>query len=179
MGIKYANKLKWKKVREKEYRQKYIDNSLFTGYIAYIKFLEVEGQLVHNIINRKLITADKDYIWLQLFPIDKNYCITIMFDDMKNIIKWYVDIVKRVGLTEDNFPYMEDMYLDLVILPNGEYEILDRDELDEALENKEITIEEYNNAIIEIDSVKRELIDNLDRLKKLSIDSLNEFEKEK
>lgn len=42
---------------------------------------------------------------------------------------------------------MEDLYLDLVITTHGEYIILDEDELDEALQLKKITAEEYKTAL--------------------------------
>lgn len=179
MGRKYGNKIKWKQVIKKEYKQKYIDNKDFKGYLSYIKFLEVENSLVQNILNRNLKIADKDYIWLQLFPINKNHCITIMFDDNKNIVKWYIDIVKNIGLTEENIPYMEDLYLDLIILPTGEYEIQDRDELDEAFKNKIINREEYILSIEEMEGLKDNLISNLDNLIDLSNSMLREIEQER
>ena len=98
---------------------------------------------------RLMITADKDYIWLEIFPLDKKYCITAKYNDKKELIKWYIDIVSSVGL-DDGVPYMEDMYLDLDISPRGEINILDRDELDMALRNKSIKTKEYNLALDEM-----------------------------
>lgn len=151
MRRKYANKIKWKKVRKKEYNSIYYEDEDFRGYIAYIKFLEVESPLVKNYFGREMITADKDYIWLEIFPLDKKYCITAKYNDKKELIKWYIDIVSSVGL-DDGVPYMEDMYLDLDISPRGEINILDRDELDMALRNKSIKIEEYNLALDEMNN---------------------------
>lgn len=46
-------------------------------------------------------------------------------------------------------PKFQDMYLDLVLLDDGRIQVLDRDELDEALEKKEITKEQYRKAMME------------------------------
>lgn len=164
MGRKYANKIKWKKAIDTEYNSIYYEDEIFNGYIAYIKFLEVEGPLVKTYFNRKMITADKDYIWLEIFPLDKKHCITAKYNDKREIIKWYIDIVSGVGI-DNGVPYMEDMYLDLDLLPTGELKVLDRDELDEAFAKELISREDYENTIREMD----------DFLYNLDIDSLIDF----
>ena len=57
---------------------------------------------------------------------------------------------------EEVIPYSEDLYLDVVVLPNGKFYSLDENDLEEALDKKRISKEEYDmtyatmNKIIEI-----------------------------
>ena len=46
-------------------------------------------------------------------------------------------------------PYLEDLYLDIVLLPTGEIVLLDGDELIEALAKQVITQQEYDSAYSE------------------------------
>ena len=52
------------------------------------------------------------------------------------IIEWYFDVINKSGL-ENNIPYIEDLYLDIVITYLGEIFVLDEDELHQAFVNKD------------------------------------------
>ena len=54
-------------------------------------------------------------------------------------------MIKRSGII-NGIPYIDDLYLDLVIRANGNQRVLDEDELLEALNRKEISEDEYNLA---------------------------------
>ena len=47
---------------------------------------------------------------------------------------------------ENGMPYMLDLYLDLVITPQGETYILDEQELEDALKINDITQTDFDNA---------------------------------
>lgn len=55
----------------------------------------------------------------------------------------YIDIVLEHGVTEAGIPWFDDLYLDVVHLPTGELEIIDGDDLDEALANNRISPEQH------------------------------------
>ncbi len=65
--------------------------------------------------------------------------MTTMFDDQGQVVQWYIDICKIQGLTDQQVPWFDDLFLDIVVLPTGEKLLLDEDELEEALEEGEIT----------------------------------------
>ena len=67
------------------------------------------------------------------------------FDDKDNIIEWYFDISRSLGI-EDGVPYQDDLYLDVVVVPDGRIHILDEDELEEAYNKREISKDEYDMA---------------------------------
>lgn len=156
VGRKYADKLKWKKAVKKDYRSIYIEDKQFIGYAAGIKFLEIEGPMKRKYFGKDLTLIDRNYIWLELFPLDKKHCITAKYNDKREIVKWYIDIVSGVGL-DRGVPYMEDMYLDLDLLPSGEMEILDEDELEEAYRDGKIDEKTYRETKNSMEDFLRQL----------------------
>ena len=92
-------------------------------------------------------------MWLQQFPSDKNHSMTVIFDAKGDVVQWYVDICHCNGSDEDK-PWMDDLYLDLVLLPSGEIIELDADELEEALSQGIIDQSQYDLAWREFYAVK-------------------------
>ena len=77
--------------------------------------------------------------------------------DKKNILLYYFDITKENGFDKEvNSPYYNDLYLDIV-LKNNNIRILDEDELELALKEKNINNEDYELAI----NTKNKLINSL------------------
>ena len=51
----------------------------------------------------------------------------------------FPDIAKNTDFTEKGVPYIDDLYLDVVMYPSGKIKIIDQDELQEALDCGDIT----------------------------------------
>lgn len=138
MGIellkrKYGDRSEWKRVLKMEYIQSFLDTERFKGYVSLLHIQNVKEPLFVNYDGIKVCIADDGYIWLQHFPIkEEHHSLTTMFDSQGNIVQWYVDICLQCGI-ENNVPWMDDLFLDIVILPTGEVIKKDADELDEAL----------------------------------------------
>ena len=104
------------------------------------------------IIGNGIIAMDNGYYILEIVPKNKKYALRIFFDDKKKIVEYYFDIIKESGVDEKTkIPYFIDAYLDIAISSTGNIKILDRDELDEALENGNATvicgsIKSYNSS---------------------------------
>ncbi|WP_409296719.1 DUF402 domain-containing protein [Peribacillus sp. SCS-26] len=90
--------------------------------------------------------VQEGFSWIQLFPEGEQYTITAVVNTEGQIIQWYIDVCWQHGVCENGIPWYDDLYLDLVILPTGEYYILDEDELQEALELRRITQEQFDSA---------------------------------
>ena len=120
---------------------------------------------------------DDNYEWLEIYPDDEKYAITVMFDDKKNLVEWYFDTIKRSGI-ENDIPYIDDLYLDLVIRRNGNQIILDEDELKEALEANDITKEDFEMAYKAVNELKEKYSNNLDELLELTNKLYDKFEAE-
>lgn len=161
MKRRYANKVKG------EYIQKRIDEEFFKGYVAFVKIKDVQNPLIVNDGEKDVCIKDNDYEWFEVYPDNEHYVITIMFDDKNNLIEWYFDISKEVGI-EDGIPYEDDLYLDMVLAPDGRVFILDEDELQDALNKKEILQSDVDLAYNTLNVLKNRYTNNLSELKELT-----------
>ena len=147
MKLKYADYPNWNRVNKKTYINKHFDNEDFTGNISLLIAEEVKQKLVVNKANRELVILDNNFKWLEIYPENNpNIAVSAAIDDKDKIIEWYIDIAKSTHLTENGVPYIEDLYLDIVVYPSGKIEMLDEDELKEALNNKYISKSDFNLA---------------------------------
>ena len=108
----------------------------------------------------KIKVLDNGYKWLSIMPEHNYYCITVMMDGDYNIKVTYIDMIDAQGMDEDGTPYFFDCYLDLVIYPDGNIKVDDRDELDAALSEGDITEEQYNRAVQTADKLQKGLLKN-------------------
>lgn len=112
---------------------------------------------------------DDGYYILEIIPKNENYTMRIFVNDNKEILEYYFDITYKNGLDEDtNVPYYEDLYLDITV-KNNKIEILDEDELQEALNNKEITKEQFDLANITKDELIKSIQNKTNKYMNLDI----------
>lgn len=142
--IKTINREKWKRIRKRESFYKNIKTEDFEGEIGLIHFIEVESPLIKKYKNIENTLVANGYYWLQMAPKNKNYWITAMFNEKKELVQFYFDVTKQNIIKNNGKSYFYDFFLDVVILPNGESYLLDEDELLEALEIGEINQNEYD-----------------------------------
>ena len=93
--------------------------------------------------------------------------MTVVYDDKKEIVEWYFDVALNTG-TIDNIPYEDDLYLDMVITPEGEEIVLDKDELLEAYNSKEIGDRELKLAYDVLDIIEERYACDFEYLKEFT-----------
>ena len=142
---------------------KHIDTDYFTGYICYTKIKGVENPKYVNNGQYELCILKDDYVWFQIYPDNGNYALTIMLDENENIIQWYFDISKEIGI-KDNIPYEDDLYLDMVITKEKNKLILDEDELLDAYKNEDITKDDFEKAYEILNYLDIKYYNNIDEL---------------
>ena len=157
-----------------DYKQIRIEEPFFKGYACLIKFSHIEKPLIVNYKGNNVCIKDNDYEWIAVYPDGKKYAITIMYDNHNNLIEWYFDISKEVGL-EDGIPYEDDLYLDMVIAPNGEEIILDEDELLQAKEDGLITKKDVDSAYQTLKELEHKYVENFNDLVKFTNYLLSRF----
>ncbi len=156
------------------YRLIKIDETFFKGYACFLKLKNVDNPLiVYNGIENICI-KDNDYEWIEVYPSNENYAITIMYDNKGNLIEWYFDISKKIGI-ENGIPYEDDLYLDLVIMPNGERIVIDEDELLNAKENGDITQEDVKLAYEVLQKLDNKYVNKFNELINLTNYLLSKF----
>ncbi len=94
-------------------------------------------------------------------PQNDWYCITAMMDENGKVLLWYIDMTAKQGIDVDGVPYFDDLYLDLVVYPDGTIIVDDMDELEEALSKKDITQEQFNLAVETSHRLQREMLSNI------------------
>ncbi|QUG42297.1 DUF402 domain-containing protein [Psychrobacillus sp. INOP01] len=145
MFRRYGNRSDWKRIIQREYTQSYVEKKEFTGYITLLNMKKVTEPLWVQYGEKRICIVDDNYMWLQHFPIGKNYSVTTMFDASGKIVQWYIDICYEIGI-ENNVPWWDDLFLDIIVLPTGEVIQQDEDELEEALESGSINHNMYDVA---------------------------------
>lgn len=161
---KYAEVVKkFENVIEIEQKIKSVKDKNFEGdiYLNYFKKVDTP-----YLINEKLNIQDTGYKWLEFYDYNSKVKLTAIYDENNKIIEWYFDIARKIG-KENNIPYEDDMYLDVVLRENGTILLLDEEELEDACKRLEITKEELN----ETHKIANELIKKIDG----KVDKVKEF----
>lgn len=166
---RYANRYIFK--NNTIYKKKSIESDEFTGDICYYKFKSVNKK---SYISNGTCIKDKDYEWLEFYDYNSKVKLSALYNQNKQIIEWYFDISKEIG-SENGVPYEDDLYLDVVVNPDGEIILLDEDELKEALYRLEISKEDYDMAYNEANMLTSKLKGNKGKLEDFTNKYLDEM----
>lgn len=128
---------------------KSINDDLFKGDVFLNNFIEISDPFI---LDKGLCIQDTGYKWLEFYDYSSKVRLTAIYNNKNEIVEWYFDIAKEIG-KEDGIPYEDDMYLDVVLTPNGDILLLDEDELQEALNKNYITKEEFDEAYLTANSL--------------------------
>jgi len=139
-----------------------IHGKFLEGYIGLIDIKQVSEVQRWKFNGVDIVVCNSGYKWLSILPKDDFYCITAMMNEKGDILLWYIDMIAGQGIDKDGVPYFYDLYLDLVIYPNGDIVVDDMDELEEALNQNEISLEQYHLALDTADKLKNGLLSNMD-----------------
>lgn len=134
--IKYSN------VLEVSQTLKSFDEEDFVGDVFLNDFKKISTPFI---LDKGLCIQDTNYKWLEFYNYDSKIRLTAVYDNNNKIIEWYFDMAQKIG-KEDGIPYEDDIYLDVVLTPDGQTILLDEDELKEAFERHEITSKEYEET---------------------------------
>jgi predicted RNA-binding protein associated with RNAse of E/G family len=116
-------------------------------------------------------------IWLEFYDYNSKVKLTAIYDNNNEIIEWYFDIAREIG-KENGVPFEDDLYLDVVVTPNGNISLLDEDELKEAFDRFEVNEEDYDMAYNEAEQLMNILKYNKEKLKDFTEKHLKEMLKE-
>ena len=132
----------------KIYRKRYIPNEI----------IDISGDKVEFVNEDLLITN-----WLPIHPrndvafgmsytyLKKGWKISKFYDKDKNFLYWYCDIID--AQIKDEEYILVDLLVDIKVYPDGRYEILDEEELDEALNEGLITKEQKEEALNKLNAL--------------------------
>lgn len=156
MKTKYLDKRKWRRLKRSFYKEVLTSYQETNVLIGALQIKEVKAPLTVKIIDQDVLVVDDHFTWLQIMPEDTNYSMTVMYNDKNNVVQYYFDINKSHTL-ELGKARREDMYLDVLALPDGRCEIVDEEDVVRAVKNKKMTHEEKEFAY----KIANQLVDDI------------------
>ena len=160
------------------YYQMRIDHELFHGLACLIRFTDGEKNYWATPKAGRIQVTGEGMTWLELIPDDTRRVITAMYfpdgthgperqnypltasEEYQPSI-WYVDIIEGTEYDEDGIAAFIDKYLDVIITPEGDVKVDDRDELDAAYASGELTKEQYDAALAEGEAILKAYGDDI------------------
>ena len=112
-------------------------------YLSIKKILNIEKPFI---LENGLCLIDNNYYIVEVLPKNENYAMRVYFNEKKERLEYYFDISLKNGLDEETrIPYYDDLYTDITVVQEN-IEVLDEEELQEALNMGKISKSEYNIA---------------------------------
>lgn len=149
------------------YYQFRLDFENFHGLAAVLKLTEVEFQYWTSPKAGTYPVCGSGMYWFQLVPDGQNRVITVMLKPERKVVggiaypysisAWYVDVIDALEYDDDGIAAFLDKYLDVIVTPQGDVKVDDRDELNAAYESGELSEEQYRSALREGDAILAEL----------------------
>jgi predicted RNA-binding protein associated with RNAse of E/G family len=147
MKRKEATWAGWERLLVRRFAMTQLVGPPFDGHLALVAIDALQNPPVRiDLPDGRRHFVDNGYMMLQQFPAGAKHLITTNFDTDGQVVHWYIDIVKEHGLGPDGIPWYDDLYLDIVVLPDGTRHLLDADELDQALAAGVITQDDWSLA---------------------------------
>lgn len=161
----------WKRIIKRQY---IAENAVFDGMDGVAGLLFIE-KVANPLSANGVLIADEGFKWLQFAPKGKNFWITAMFDQNDGFVQIYFDITSENFFQEQDNPSFDDLFIDLVLTTEGELQLLDEDELEQALCDKVVTPEQYNLAKTSANQLFEYVKENKERLVKFCFDKMTEL----
>lgn len=146
MKKKLGDYSKTKDILEKEYKKVEIKDDPYFAAACLVDIKQVAKKWdVERKNNGEETILDVGYKWLTLYPKDEQFAILTIFDEKEQFVEFYFDIAKKVNY-KPRVPYIEDLYLDVVITKENDVIFVDEEELNEAYKLADIKQKDYELA---------------------------------
>lgn len=136
----------WPRVPSKRFGIEVLEEPEFRGYLARMEMLEVREPLWVECCGKRICIADGGFVWNKYFVPGAHHSLTVWFDVEGQPIQYYFDICADIGLDAAGVPWYDDLYLDVVGLPGGPFELIDVEELEAAIQQGAVTQAQYDLA---------------------------------
>lgn len=176
MKTKYLDKKKWRRLVRSKYDETIITCQGEKILAGIIHMHKVREPLSVRVVGEDTLVVANNFKWMQLLPEKRTYSITVMYDEKWQEIQYYFDINYSHTL-ELGKARRQDLYLDVLVLPDGRYELVDEEDIKRAFKKGVISTKERDFAY----RTARELMAEIDRdfsqFKKLAASCLKELKK--
>ena len=155
------------------YYQMRIDHELFHGLACLIRCTDGEANYWKMPKAGRVQVTGGGMTWLELIPDGNHRVITAVYfpdgthdEERKQYPQpnnpryqpsvWYIDVIEGMEYDEYGIAVMIDKYLDVIMTPEGDVHIDDRDELDAAYASGELTKEQSDAALAECEGILKD-----------------------
>ena len=138
----------------KIYRKRYIPNEIVDISSDEIIYQDEKMIVTKGIPIKPRTDISKGVSYTML---DKGWKISKFYDHQGKLLYWYCDIIEHT--LENDELTLTDLLVDVIVHENGVYEIVDLDELDDALKMGLITPDQKYSALTKVENLK-ELIES-------------------
>lgn len=123
----------WPRVLSRDFVSSYLParprRSCPEGVVSLMHIKKVTERNIKRMAGKPYTITDNGYYWFQFAPKRGHVWLTAMYDPSFTLIQYYFDISYRNEVFPDGNAYFFDLFLDLVLLPDGTRFVLDEDEL--------------------------------------------------
>jgi predicted RNA-binding protein associated with RNAse of E/G family len=143
MKRRRADRAEWRRIVERRFVVAHLEAPAFTGYATLLLLDRFAETFYARVGEATCCVAAAGYPWLQHFPAGAFHTVTTMFDASGAVVQWYIDVCRAHGVDGAGVPWFDDLYLDIVVSPNGAAHLLDADELEDARRQGLVSPGEY------------------------------------
>jgi len=146
MNLRDMRRTDWTRITRRRYISREYTINGNRARESLILLDEITAPLIVDSVGKRVKIVEKDYSWLQIAEEGQKWWLTSMFDERSTLLQLYFDITAGNLFDDTDNPRFRDMYLDVVMNPDGDITVLDADELSDALARGEITTGEYTQT---------------------------------
>ena len=147
MGDKYRKleRVPWERVGDRDFA--ICDCEEIQGVVGLMHIIDISKPTYRTYSDGiKIAIVENDCFWIQFAPGGEHWWLTAMLMGDGSFSHAYFDMTEY-NVINGKKSWFSDLYLDVVIKENGDVFLLDEDELETALEEKNITNDQYIQAI--------------------------------
>ncbi len=116
------------------------------GIARLFEIRQVTAPLIVTLFGKRTVMADRGFYWLQIGSENENWWLTVQYEADGQPIQYYFDVTKNNTICGEE-SYYSDLFIDVVLLPDGTIITLDADELEQALAEGLIYEDDYRLAV--------------------------------
>lgn len=94
---------------------------------------------------------------ISCFFLSHGWKVSKFYDKQNQLLYWYIDVISHQWSRDGDALYVTDLLADVLIYPDGFVEVVDIDELSEALEAGDIDARTLCEALRKLDSILKKI----------------------
>ncbi len=130
----------------------------YKGYVSVVRDARVKYPLTVDYETSSRVLFDEGYFCVTFVPDQDYFVVNAVYDEKRNIVEWYFDIIKEKNTDKQGRVSYKDLYLDLVVRPDFKAILIDEDELQEALDQGIITKKDFIFAYEVADHLSQDIV---------------------